>query len=53
MACANPAPKNITASSNAPATILHFTQAESAIASSDSIAIQISDESTRLPAIQR
>src|SRR5579864_9118928 len=43
----------MTASSNAPATILHFTQAESAIASSDRIAIQISDERIRLPAIQR
>src|SRR5581483_3349361 len=53
MACAKPAPKNMTPSSNAPATILHFTQAESAIASSDRIAIQRSDETIRLPAIQR
>ncbi len=53
IACAKPAPKNITASSRAPATILHFTQAESAIASSDKIAIQMREESTRLPAIQR
>ncbi len=48
-----PAPKNITPSSNAPATILHFTHAESAIASRDKIAIQITEETNRLPAIQR
>src|ERR1700722_14066668 len=52
-ACAKPAPKNMTANSKAPATIRHFTQADSAIASSDRIAIQIKEESTRLPAIQR
>src|SRR5580692_1226824 len=49
----NPAPKNITPRSNAPATILHFTHAESAIASRDRIAIHITEETNRLPAIQR
>src|SRR5258708_9526776 len=53
MACAKPAPKNKTASSNAPATILHFTQAERAMASRDKIAIQIKEERMMLPPIQR
>src|SRR6202041_3624 len=52
-ACAKPAPKNITASNKAPATIRHFTQAESAIASRERTAIQIREESTRLAAIHR
>src|SRR5580704_356952 len=50
MAWAKPAPKNITPNSKAPATIFHFTQAESAIASRDRIAIQITEERIRLPA---
>src|ERR1700732_4700356 len=53
MACAKAAPKNITARSKAPATILHFTQAERAMASRERIAIQISEESTILAASQR
>src|SRR4029077_2507291 len=53
MASPKPAPKNITPSSKAPATILHFTHAESAIASRDRIAIQINEDRIRLPAIQR
>src|ERR1700685_419213 len=53
IACAKPAPKNITASSNAPATTLHLTHADNAMARSERIAIQISEETTRLPAIQR
>src|ERR1700733_418268 len=53
MACAKPAPKNITPSSKAPATILHFTHAESAMASKERIAIQSKEEIMRLPAIQR
>src|SRR5258706_11539734 len=53
MACAKPAPKNKTASSSAPATILHFTQAERAIARRDKTAIHIKEERTMLPAIHR
>src|ERR1700722_3909584 len=53
MACAKPAPKNITASSRAPATTLHLTQAESAMARRERIAIHIIEERTMLPAIQR
>src|SRR5882672_6355764 len=53
MACAKPAPKNKTASSNAPATILHFTHAESAMARRDKTAIHIREERMMLPAIQR
>src|ERR1700691_3103469 len=52
-ACAKPAPKNRTPSSVAPATILHFTHAESAIASSDRNTIHSRKETTRLQAIQR
>src|SRR5579872_157462 len=43
----------MTASSKEPATILHFTHAENVMASSDRTAIQIRDETTMLPAIQR
>src|SRR5438477_4238519 len=53
IACAKPAPKNITPNSKAPATIRHFTHADSAIASRERTAIQSSDEAIRLPAIQR
>src|SRR6202035_2533315 len=53
IACANPAPKKRTASSSAPATTLHFTHADKAIASSDRNAIQINDESNMLHAIQK
>src|ERR1700757_266986 len=53
IACAKPAPKNISASSEAPATILHLTQAERAMANRERIAIQMREPTTRLPAIQK
>src|SRR4029077_2804688 len=53
VAWAKPAPKNKTASRSAPATILHFTQAERAMARRDKIEIHINEERTRLPTIQR
>src|SRR5215469_18341267 len=43
----------MTARRRAPATILHLTHAESAIASRDRTAIQSSEERMRLPAIHR
>src|SRR5690348_4484151 len=43
----------MTPSRRAPATILHLTQAESAIASNDRTAIQSREETTRLPTIHR
>src|SRR5579871_6442749 len=43
----------MTASKSAPATILHLTQAERAIAKRDRTAIQSSEERIRLPAIHR
>src|SRR5215469_5854292 len=43
----------MTARRRAPATILHLTQAESAIANRDRTAIQSSEERIRLPAIHR
>src|SRR5579862_7761599 len=53
MACAKPAPKNNIPKRSAPATILHFTHAEIAIERSERTAIQISDETMRLPAIHK
>src|SRR5579863_9166549 len=53
IASANPAPKKSIAKSKAPATILHFTHAERAIARRDRTEIQIKDETMILPAIQR
>src|ERR1700722_5162978 len=53
IASPKPAPKNITASNSAPATILHFTHADNAMARSERMAIQINEETMRLPAIHR
>src|ERR1700757_2494123 len=53
IAWAKPAPKNNTASNSAPATIRHFTHAESAMARSASTTIQMMEETIRLAAIHR
>src|SRR4051794_12888773 len=53
MARANPAPKKNMPSSSAPATIRHFTHAESANAASESTSIQTNEPRTMARAIQK